>query len=185
MLTVIDRAPHRNHKGFWNCVCNCGRPVVIAHRHLQSKAQKSCGCMHTTHGMTHSPEFRAWQGMNSRCHIPSAGNYHCYGARGISVCARWRNSFMNFFVDVGSHPGKGYSLERNDVNGNYEPCNVRWATAKEQGQNRRTNKFTPESVREARSLYASGVSVIDIAKHNSAASSAVYYILSRRTWSNI
>jgi hypothetical protein len=84
----------------------------------------------------HPPEYRAWQAMKQRCGNSRNTNYAWYGARGISVCARWRNSFANFQADMGPRP-PGKTLDRIDVNGNYAPGNCRWATAAEQRANQR------------------------------------------------
>lgn len=86
-------------------------------------------------------EFRAWHGMISRCLYPSIKGYENYGGRGITVCDRWRNSFENFYSDLGPRPSGGYSLERVNNDGNYEPLNCKWATKLEQDNNRRTNVF--------------------------------------------
>lgn len=79
--------------------------------------------------------------MKGRCSNPNHALFPYYGARGIRVCPRWLDSFENFFADMGLRPGRGYALERVDNSGNYEPGNVRWATMKEQGQNRRNSQL--------------------------------------------
>lgn len=94
------------------------------------------------HGKTESAEYRAWCHMKTRCLLKTVHNYASYGGRGIRVCERWLNSFENFYADMGPRPSKLHSLDRYpDKNGNYEPANCRWATAKEQARNLRTNKI--------------------------------------------
>jgi hypothetical protein len=95
--------------------------------------------MYLKHGMSKSPEYQAWRSMRARCSNPSFTEYAIYGGRGIRVCEEWCQSFEAFLAHVGHRPGPGYSLDRIDVNGNYEPGNVRWATRREQQQNMRKN----------------------------------------------
>lgn len=84
-----------------------------------------------------NPAYRAWMGMRNRCRNQNNKSYAIYGGRGIRVCERWDRSFDAFLADVGERPTERHSLERIDVNGNYEPGNIRWATAKEQKANQR------------------------------------------------
>lgn len=92
----------------------------------------------TTHRATHTPEFRAWQAMKSRCANPRSKSYKDYGGRGITFCDRWK-SFQGFFEDMGMRPVGG-TLERIDNNAGYGPSNCRWATPAEQGVNKRNNR---------------------------------------------
>lgn len=85
-----------------------------------------------------TPEYHAWWKMIDRCLHPKSQDYKNYGARGITVCERWQESVNNFIADMGLRPGDGYSLERKNNNGNYEPSNCKWGTKLEQGRNRRT-----------------------------------------------
>lgn len=93
------------------------------------------------HGQWNTPAYHSWLAMISRCENPRNISYKNYGGRGIRVCDRWRRSAAAFLADIGPRPGRGYSLDRIDVNGHYEPGNARWATAVEQQRNQRTNRI--------------------------------------------
>jgi len=93
------------------------------------------------HGMTDTPEFAAYIDMIRRCYKQEHRAYKNYGGRGIRVCDRWRVSFENFIDDMGLRPGSEYSLDRKENDGDYEPNNCRWATRKEQCNNRRSNRI--------------------------------------------
>jgi len=84
-----------------------------------------------------SREYNSWRAMRKRCHYPAHHNYPSYGGRGITVCERWRFSFDNFLEDMGFRP-EGHTLDRIDNDGDYEPGNVRWATAEQQRKNKRS-----------------------------------------------
>ena len=96
--------------------------------------------MYNRHGMTKTPEYDAWDGMKQRCFNPNHKRYSYYGARGITVCDRWKNSFENFLADMGSKPTPKHSIDRVNNDGNYCPDNCRWATKTEQENNKRNNK---------------------------------------------
>jgi len=93
-----------------------------------------------THGLSSRPEYRVWGAMTERCTNPHNKAYEYYGARGISVCERWKR-FELFLLDMGERPSTKHSIERKDVNGNYTPDNCHWATCSDQMRNRTDSKF--------------------------------------------
>jgi hypothetical protein len=135
----------------WFCVCSCdGKTVRVKGGNL--KDTKSCGCLkrenpppvnlkhgHWT-GNKKTTEYSAWDGMIGRCYRTSTKFFFNYGGRGITVCDRWRESFIAFLEDMGLKPSPDLSLDRIDVNGNYEPGNCRWATQAVQALNKRPRR---------------------------------------------
>ena len=147
-LTVIVAAqPTRQGRPRWAVRCSCGKEKIVAQADLRSGHIKSCGCLRrettrsnrTTHGCTDSGEYRVWCHMIGRCYNETDHKYPDYGGRGITICERWRGSFENFLADMGERPSPKHTIDRVDNAGNYEPGNCRWATAVEQGQNKRNN----------------------------------------------
>lgn len=146
MLTVISFAEIRRGKAFWNCKCKCGNTSIVAGDKLRSGRTKSCGCLqtkhrkegiHKTHGMTNTKIYTIWSNMRSRCMYKGNSMYRNYGGRGITVCDEWLQ-FENFQLwAITSGYSEGLSLERIDVNGNYEPDNCKWIPLCEQSLNQR------------------------------------------------
>jgi hypothetical protein len=130
------------------CKCECGRQTIAVFSRVKSGETKSCGCLReerkikakTTHGMSNSPTYETWASMKARCNNQNAANYYNYGGKGIRVCDRWNNSFESFVEDMGEKP-IGFSIDRINPFGNYEPTNCRWATPKQQARNRTNNVF--------------------------------------------
>lgn len=147
-LTAMEPTEERvNRSVVWLCKCDCGQEKRVSRLCLVTGKVRSCGCLNresatrtsTTHGMHDTPEWHAWKDMKARCLNPNLANFHNYGGRGITVCERWLR-FENFIADVGRRPSPLHSLDRIDNDGNYEPGNVRWATAKQQSANKRASK---------------------------------------------
>lgn len=181
-LTVISRA--ENTKGGsarWRCRCACGGEAISLGANLRRGNTTSCGCVHRelaavrgaragastrTHGhaVARTREYYTWSAMLQRCQNPAQSNFENYGARGITVCDRWK-SFENFLADMGPKP-PGTSIEREDNDKGYSPDNCRWATGIEQNNNRRVNKQViyrgmpmtiPDAVRRAGSVVSTGI----------------------------
>jgi len=138
-LTVIRRSGSLRGKSVWQCICECGMTTVVKGVNLIKGVTRSCGCIrgqnHRIHGKSNSSTYRSWSSMNTRCNNQNHQQWHNYGGRGISVCGRWRN-FSNFLQDMGERP-VGHSIDRINIDGNYEPANCRWATPKQQMANSR------------------------------------------------
>lgn len=151
---VVTGFSHREGSSYlWNCKCDCGNESKVRAYGLKSGKTQSCGCLRTErriekitkHGNSikskgKTPEYVAWQEIKRRCYNPKFRQFSDYGGRGITVCDRWKDSFENFLIDMGEKPAPNHSLDRIDVNGNYEPSNCRWADRILQQRNQRVRK---------------------------------------------
>lgn len=151
-LTIIEL--YSSIKGIqkYRCKCDCGTERIVEKHSLLKGNTQSCGCLrmerllaknikhgHALSGGLRTSEYMCYHKIKFRCYNKTDKDYKHYGGRGIVMCERWLQSFENFLADIGAKPTSKHSIDRIDVNGNYEPNNCRWATQKEQTRNKRNN----------------------------------------------
>lgn len=152
-----------NRVAYFLTQCECGGEKITSISRLRNGSARSCGCLarsqvaalKRTHGMTNSREFTSWKDARARCSRKTRPEYPHYGGRGIRVCDAWNASFEQFYRDMGPCPD-GMTLERMNVNGNYEPGNCVWASPAIQARNKRNSKLRQADVDEIRRLYDGG-----------------------------
>ena len=184
----------KNRHSIWFCECDCGKTTTVRAHNLISGHTKSCGCFRKdkvkstriTHGMCNHPLYTVHRNMMNRCYNPNNIAFPNYGARGIRVCERWKK-FENFVGDMLSKWKPELTIDRIDVDGNYEPSNCRWATREIQQQNQRTTKLNARDVKEIRILHKEEPNLLnkDIAQRYNVSNTTISFILNNRTWKNI
>lgn len=155
-LLVIKESHSQNNKVHWLCKCDCGGFSTPSGTDIKNGYIKTCGCSwvesarkngkladgtaNIKHGLHGIPEYFVWKTMKQRCSNKNNRSYPDYGGRGITVCDRWKDSFENFFKDMGERPSKRHSIDRMDNDKGYEPSNCKWSTDVEQASNRRKRR---------------------------------------------
>lgn len=190
-LTVIAYAGRWAGLHRWKCQCTCGQVVLRKTGQITHPTNKTTSCgqceigSNITHAMCKSKEYQAWADMKARCSNPNNKRYKDYGGRGITVCERWVRSFSDFYGDMGECK-VGLSLDRVDNDKGYRKSNCRWATAKQQANNKRRAgpplKLTQVQRGDVRLRKSCGESVTDISSAYPQVSKAtIYSILSEKT----
>jgi hypothetical protein len=145
--SLIAESPARTRSGRrgWVCRCDCGRRITVDQSNLKSGNTKSCGCMkstmcsdaNVTHRKSRTLVYGIWCRMIARCCNPKSSGFSSYGAKGITICDRWRQSFEAFLTDMGERPSTSHVIDRIDNSKGYSPENCRWADPKMSSRNRK------------------------------------------------
>lgn len=150
-LTVIELVEQRLYispkgkkhtKKYYKCKCECGKETIVYQGKLVSGQTKSCGCLTEKHGLYKSRLYNIWRGILKRCYLISSKDYKRYGARNIKVYEQWKTNFSSFYEWSINNGYKNYlTIDRININGDYEPSNCRWISSKEQANNRSNNRL--------------------------------------------
>lgn len=138
-VNYLKNGSKNGYTHFYLCQCKCGNQIIVARHHLIFNHTQSCGCLSIKHNLTNTRLFRIWTGMFTRCYNKNSIKYKIYGGRGIIVCKEWQEFEPFYNWSMSNSYKEGLSIDRIDVNGNYEPSNCRWVNMKTQQRNRTNN----------------------------------------------
>lgn len=149
-LTVMYRSDNRHNQTYWHCKCKCGKEIDVYAQHLLTGKNVSCGCeslerireLNKTHGLSSTRLYNIWCGMKVRCFNKNSESYSKYGGRGITICDEWKEDFVPFYEwSLANGYCDELSIDRIDVDGNYEPSNCRWVDKRTQSINKRNTVY--------------------------------------------
>lgn len=152
-LTVIKKAKSdKRGEAKWLCKCDCGNITIVLSSHIRNYRIRSCGCLFQKNKFLYNSKYgnlenyqrlyNIYNGMRARCYNINCSSYKYYGGRGIKICNEWLEDFFKFMQwSISNGYKDDLSIDRIDVNGNYEPSNCRWITMEEQENNKRDNIF--------------------------------------------
>lgn len=190
---TVVRETKKRYKGsiIWTCRCECGIIKEVSSTNLTRKRRpsKSCGCLardvtsnrSVIHGLSYTKTYRSWYNMIRRCYNIDSNNYHRYGGRGIFVCRRWRNSFENFFGDMGKCP-VGFSIDRMNNDGPYGPWNCQWTSRVNQNRNQSSTILNEDMVKEIRRMLSKGKTVSQVSLKMALTKSHISKIKHNKIW---
>lgn len=183
--TILGEAPRKARRRMVVARCNsCKRVSTVDAYTIKAGTSKRCKVCSRKHGQWRSLTYKSWRAAIGRCENERNIGYANYGARGVTVCARWRESFSAFLEDMGPRQSRHHSLDRIDTNGNYEPGNCRWATTTTQARNKRTNTCTSLSAILIRALHVRGARVTDLMHAFGVSRATVWDVRHRNQWAN-
>lgn len=167
VVESLNNGERKSRAKYWNCLCDCGTRKVVRGTSLTRKRTKSCGCYNIektsnrakSHGLSKTSDYQLWFRIKQRCYSKNRENYKRYGGRGIKMFEAWINdpqSFIEYVRSLKNYGLEGFTIDRIENDGNYEPDNLRWASNKTQSRNKRSSVINLEIARDIKKRFATG-----------------------------